>query len=93
MLLAGALPCADGRLPLFVETLTGFDLVVFSPKAPPSVARSYQKDEWGFTLAAFAEAMQGVEPGAVFLGEPYETDGRDFAALARLVRALGLPCG
>jgi len=93
MLLVGALPCTDGRLPLFVETLTGYDLVVFSPKAPPRVTRSHQKDEWGFTLDAFAEAMREVEPGAVFLPEPHPADGRDFAALARLVRALGLPCG
>jgi len=91
VLLVGAIPCADGRLPLFVETLTGFDLVVFSRSAPPRVSRSFQKDEWGFSLAAFAEAMAAVEPGAVFLGEPYEADGRDFAALSRLVRSLGLP--
>ena len=89
MYIIGAATCTEECMRLYVETLTGFDLVAFPRKGSPHVLESFPIEQGGWTREAFMEAMSSRDPSAMFLGDPFETRYEDFESLKSAARSLG----
>jgi len=89
MYIIGAATCSDECMRLYVETLTGFDLVAFPRKGAPHVLESFPLENGGWTREAFIEAMSSRDASSMFLGDPFETRYEDFESLKKAVISLG----